>query len=523
MALLGYVLEQNERIEKARFWLEQAAEAGNIFGIRRLSYLLMYRDPAGRDYLKAIGNIRSIAGNSYGGVDALYFYMLDTLHVKYRFSTDVVSLIWMEFYADRGMPPPGYSDRGKPSHLQYQWLGNAYQEKAAKENAMRVRLLREARWFYKKSGDLKSLLSVNRKLDEVGKPPHIEDPGLITALCKNYFQDSASALKIRRQYQQKVFASPGRAQSIVADYQRELQRHYQGAGGENITFNFQSVSLLSLMELYFSFVLTGDAPLDQVFSLGESLQPLNVTVNIKNMPNAYAMALILAEHGIKADCSRLPIRFYTDTETVPLKLVISYLVTGWEGEFQSGPEGLNGTGSVEYENALRYQGQVVKNLPDGSGDLSDARGWYREINDNFVAGIAEGDGKILVNGEVGYVGPFKGNTGTGTGRLASESYLYEGELSEMQPHGKGRMEHVVRSRDQQWRPYYSLDEEIDIVSFFEGRFVDGKKQGTGLCGLRKGEVFQEFECEFHQGTLIRMGDISLLPDYYSVKDHSQLY
>lgn len=524
MTILASLLEEQEQFDKARYWYTEAAKAGNVFAIKRWSNLLISGKGGELDVVKPIRRLRGLADKNNQILGGAFVVSLQLLDWDYGFDTDTTVLSWYEDLANRDINVLS-SVKGNTGPLQQvEWIGNYYENKA-KHAENRRQLLERARHYYKRANALEALKKINRVIDQEVQEHYRAQSLLTPALCRNLFSNADEALKLHERYQQDVFASPNHARRIVKSYRAALEKRYLTAGESNVSINFESASLRNIMYIYF--LTKHDINIESANLISEDAEVAKASFKIvaKGFPVRYALALILATNDIDVDCSNDKVHFSSSGDAkIPDRLITPHLISSWDKGLVVEDNQLQGNGKVVFESLFQYQGEVVRSLPNGKGAYLDADGIATQQNERFIDGVAAGQGINYVDGQPYCRGNCLENESKGNAELAFERFKYVGDVVDMRPSGVGRLEYVKRPFDNRLQKYYPIDDDAEVISFFEGAFVDGVKAGKGRCGIKEnGSEFYEFDCEFYRGNLVSVGGVYILPSHYAKATHNDLY
>ncbi|HQQ62689.1 MAG TPA: hypothetical protein PLF22_03865 [Pseudomonadales bacterium] len=362
------------------------------------------------------------------------------------------------------------------------------------------------------SNDQESIKNLDKKISESMNAAPIQVPDQ-SSLCKNVFDHRHEDMARFHSVQQDIFRNKKKAKKLVANFNQEMKAKYQNSGmvshydNGTISIDFPAVSAKSLMTLLFDFadldsrdsVLQFDLPPKEplILSYGEKLLPA-VTAN-----------LLLADMGLGADCSGGKIRFYIEDSTrlKPKLLAVDFIVD-WAG-LQFRNESLQGNGSLTFASGTRYKGEVLAGLPHGKGEYN--FGGQVFVGDNFVDGMLYGKGEWLKDGHSIQRGEFHRNLLNGTGAIG---YGYgvvvlEGNFKDHVLDGEGKATYF--EADNLNTNHLALDNNYPPRWSFTGKFKDGQKT-TGNCMVyRDRKPADTFRCEFFEDSLVKVGDVSLLP------------
>jgi hypothetical protein len=219
--------------------------------------------------------------------------------------------------------------------------------------------------------------------------------------------------------------------------------------------------------------------------------------------------LLLADLGLGADCSGGKIRFYVEDSTrLKPKLLAGDFIVDWAG-VKAINGSLEGNGSLTFAGGSRYKGDVVAGLPHGKGEYHfDSRVF---AGDNFVDGMLYGKGEWLEDGHAVQRGEFQGNLLNGTGAIGYGygAVIFEGNFKDHVLDGEGKATYFEADNLNTY--YLALDNNYPPRWSYTGKFKDGKKT-TGNCTIyRDRQPVDTFSCEFFEDSLVKVGDVSLMP------------
>lgn len=521
MTILGSQMEDQEKFDKARYWYTKAARIGNVFAIRRWSHLLILGKGGEIDVMTPLRRLRGKADKDNHILAGAFVFGLQLLDWNYGFDTDTTVLDWYEDLANRGVNILGFMDGNTGASQQVEWIGNYYEKKAQQAENSRL-LLERARHYYKRANAVAALKKVNQAIDQQTQEIFTAQALLTPTLCRDLFSNVDEALKLHERYQQDIFSSPGDAKRIVKSYHAAVEKRYLSAKESNVSLNFESASPGLFAYIYFLSTYGIDAESAGLLSEDDNVSDSSIKVVAKDFPARYVIALALAANRTKVECSNGKINFSVNGDTRPPdRLITPHLISEWdEGLVVEGNQ-LQGNGKMAFESLFQYEGEVIRSLPNGKGAYLDANGIVTQQSERFVDGVAAGPGTSYVKGRPYCRGNCLENGTKGNAELSFERFRYSGEIVNLRPSGAGRLEYVKRPSGY-LQKYYPIDDDAEVISFFEGNFVDGVKSGKGRCGIKENSDFYEFDCEFYHGNLISVDGLNLLPSNYAKATHNDI-
>ena len=529
LQMVGWLYRKAKHYEKSRFWYQKAHAAGNEYGMVGYADLMIQEKGGPRDLDQGLSIYKRLLKYGRAHSSTFYLYTLNTIYYDFHFQTDIVKLYWYEYFSNHKINIKNAQDTSAGSRRLYNHVAEAYEDSANPFSESFVygsdekddNKLHKARIFYKKARNIEKISSINAV---ISGSYGVKEPKLskkkINHVCQQAFNHSARDFQEFLQAQQKILTNPLKHQSIAKDYHAKTQKRY-GIQRDNASLNFLTISLKKLINIYLNFAFDISSSSGHTVKFDKRMDDIYIMSRMQDRSFTAYINILIEHYGISATCENTVLEFtLPDSPHPPGQLITSHLITQWDGDFILSNLGLTGKGQLSFEGTFGFHGEVENNLPKEKGKYVTATGETILEGESFANGMLSGIGQVFMSGNKIYTGDLQENDFSGSGEFSKERYRYTGELIRGEPHGLGRMEHLLRNKNQTRMYYYPLDQEAPIISFYEGEFNDGKKHGKGNCGIKnKDGNYDEFRCKFYQDNLIMVNDISLLPPGASTATH----
>lgn len=531
----GFGVNQDDK--KAFYWYQKAADQGEIFAKDKYARYLINGKGGVIDIEKALAIYRNEIDKKHAESFYSFQEALREIRRTYSFNIDEVQpLYWMEYIAKNNITymdedagkacRTACGDRPCKDHsitpvIMYNRIADAYLDKISSgekiwiDNDKEEKALAIAKKYYNLAHNETKLTEINKNISR----PKYKINKSAPSFCKAVFPRADSDFQYHQDAQTKIFQHPDKADEVVKEYRDHYQNiyHYK-PGSENITLNFTSLPVESLLTIAFDF-LDGKYKETNI-TFDESLTDLSVMISETEHPEVI-MNHFLKVYDLKPACHGSELHISADKKLSGTRFYTGNLITKWTGDIHYS-DSLNGRGVINSASDYAFDGDIKNNLPNGSGKL---KGGLRFEGSMFRDGILSGYGRQYSGDDVVYEGGFKDNNYEGYGSLSMRSWStyayfnYKGEFKKGKPEGGGLVT-FLDIGEAPLRPYVPIHNNYVPTWSYEGVFVDGVMHGEGKCkAFQDRKVVDHFACEFYKGNLIKVGSVSLLPEGADLSSH----
>jgi hypothetical protein len=504
--------------EKAFSWYKQAHEHGNINGSTDYADYLFYGKAGVTDFQQAARIFAELIRKNKTGYERGW---LNTINWGIAgIDTAIVAAAWADYFLQSPDHRDEFSNDEQTGQAElHNRLGNYYRWSTAGSNTDEAQVdafrLNSAYYHYQQAHDTSSMAEIDAQRKKPTEPIHSDNLSPFKDYACSMFARNNVDFQEFEHTQQRIFNHPQQTKKLISQFRNSLiksytQKKFGKDANATLDWNSEAMPMDSLLQLFFDFL--NDNKWMPTLTYDDSIKKIPVRIIIHEQPAFITLNLLLASYGIGATCSDNTVHFFVDNSyKAKSHLFTTHFITQWDKVLLEKNQ-LSGNGNIYFEKTFSYSGDIINNLPNGKGKYNESNNSFI-AGDNFVNGILYGNGERVEFGHSveqgsyqGYMLDGYGEQGIGVGNCHVSKGSFKAGLQE----GTGAITYYKCGKYiNYW--YLPVNNDLAPIWSFTGNFKAGKKT-TGTCSIYKNKVVVDtFTCEFFEDSLVKIGDVSLLP------------